>query len=33
VSEDAVAIVRRWFQALGSADPAPELCDPEIVIA
>jgi ketosteroid isomerase-like protein len=33
VSEDAVAIVRRWFAALEEGRPAPELCDPEIVIA
>jgi ketosteroid isomerase-like protein len=32
VSEDAVAVVRRWFAALESGDPAPELCDPEIEI-
>ena len=32
MSEDAVEIVRRWFDALQRGDPAPELCDPEIVI-
>jgi ketosteroid isomerase-like protein len=32
VSEDAVAIVRRWFAALESGNPAPELCDPEVEI-
>ena len=32
MSDDAVAIVRRWFDALQQGDPAPELCDPEIEI-
>jgi ketosteroid isomerase-like protein len=33
VSEDAVAIVRRWFDRLQQGDPSPEMCDPEVVIA
>jgi ketosteroid isomerase-like protein len=32
VSDDAVAVVRRWFDALQRGDPAPELCDAEIEI-
>jgi ketosteroid isomerase-like protein len=32
VSDDGVAIVRRWFEALERGDPAPELCDPDIEI-
>ena len=32
-SDDAVAIVRRWFGALEDGDPAPEMCDPEVDIS
>src|SRR5688572_24964116 len=30
--DEVVEIVRRWFDALASGDPAPELCDPEVEI-
>jgi ketosteroid isomerase-like protein len=33
VSEENVAVVRRWFDALEEGDPAPELCDPEVEIS
>ena len=29
---EEVEVVRRWFARLGQGDPAPELCDPEILI-
>jgi ketosteroid isomerase-like protein len=32
VSEEALAVVRRWFTALERGDPAAELCHPEIEI-
>jgi ketosteroid isomerase-like protein len=32
VSEESVEVVRRWFRALESGDPAPAMCDPEIEI-
>jgi ketosteroid isomerase-like protein len=33
VSEDAVAVVRRWFDSLEKGDPAAHMCDPEIEIS
>jgi ketosteroid isomerase-like protein len=32
MSEETVEIVRTYFARLGSGDPAPDLCDPEIEI-
>ncbi len=32
MSEDSVAAVTRWYDALQAGDPAPELCHPEIEI-
>ena len=32
MSDESVAVVRRWLNALERGDPAPELCDPEIEI-
>jgi ketosteroid isomerase-like protein len=32
VSEENVAVVRRWFEAFERGDPAPELCDPDVEI-
>ncbi len=32
MSDDHVAVVRRWFEALEQGDPAPAMCDPEIEI-
>ena len=32
MSEDSVAVVTRWYDALQGGDPAPALCHPEIEI-
>ncbi len=32
MSDDTIALVRRWHERLERGDPAPDMCDPEIEI-